>query len=216
LLFRCISRLITEGYLSIDAAIIIILVHLPKAVYDFFRSEGDTLIYNLFVSVVLFIIDSSYDFVFGNYKVIKRIESRIEFLDRFLKNMSIKKWHILFCDSAIKECPVSDFIETLKPDFQMKVLRFLSLLEEMGPTLPRPYADILRDGIHELRIKLGGEQIRMLYFFCYESFIVLYQVLRKHTDRVPDKAIVDTVRYREDLLKRMDKRNMEGHLNASV
>jgi hypothetical protein len=40
----------------------------------------------------------------------------------------------------------------------------------MGPTLPRPYADLLKDGIHELRIRLSGDHIRMLYFFCFRKF----------------------------------------------
>jgi hypothetical protein len=130
--------------------------------------------------------------------------------------MSKKKWHILLCDAEMNECPASDFLDTLKPVFQVKVLRFLSLLEEMGPTLPRPYSDILRDGIHELRIKLGGEQYRLLYFFCYETFIVLYQVLRKNTDKVPEKVIVDTLRYREEFLKRKDRLELEGYVDAVV
>ncbi len=128
--------------------------------------------------------------------------------------MNGKKWHILFCDAEMNECPVTEFLDTLKPMHQVKVLRFLSLLEEMGPTLPRPYSDILRDGIHELRIKLGGEQFRLLYFFCYERFIVLYQVLRKTTDRVPEKIIGETARYREELLDRMGKRELEVYANA--
>jgi hypothetical protein len=42
-----------------------------------------------------------------------------------------------------------------------KILSWLSMLEEKGPILPRPYADLLRDGIHEIRIKLSGNQDNM-------------------------------------------------------
>ncbi len=73
-----------------------------------------------------------------------------------------KNWHILFCDEQMDPCPVSEFFEGCRPRHQIKILRFLSLLEEQGPTLPRPYADLLVDGLHELRIKLSGDQIRLL------------------------------------------------------
>ena len=116
----------------------------------------------------------------------------------------------------MESCPVSEFLDACRPEHQVKVLHFLELLEEMGPTLPRPYSDILRDGIHELRIKLGGEQYRLLYFFCYETFIVLYQVLRKTTDRVPEKVIIDTVRYREEFLMRKDRFELEGCVDEVV
>jgi hypothetical protein len=76
-----------------------------------------------------------------------------------------RKWPIIFCDDKAPVCPVNSFLDTVKPKHQVKILRFLGLLEEHGPTLPRPYADLLRDGIHELRIKLSGEHLRMLYFF---------------------------------------------------
>lgn len=52
-------------------------------------------------------------------------------------------------------------------------MSWISILEENGPILPRPYADLLRNEIHELRVKLSGSQVRILYFFCFEDFIVL-------------------------------------------
>ncbi len=122
-----------------------------------------------------------------------------------------KKWSVLFCDPYFKPCPVSEFLEACKPAHQIKVLHFLELLEETGPTLPRPYADVLREGIHELRIKLSGEQIRLLYFFCFETFIVLYRALKKHTSAVPDDVIVETVRYRKALMSRVERSELERH-----
>ena len=82
-----------------------------------------------------------------------------------------------------------EFIDSSKSKNQAKILSLISYLEDLGPNLPRPYADILEDGIHELRIKLSGDQIRILYFFCYKSFIVLTHVFNKNTDKVPKSEI---------------------------
>jgi phage-related protein len=38
-------------------------------------------------------------------------------------------------------------------------------LRELGHELRRPEADYLRDGIYELRVRLGTQNYRMLYFF---------------------------------------------------
>jgi len=120
-----------------------------------------------------------------------------------------KQWHVLFCDPIVRLCPVVRFIEGLRPNHQVKMLKFLEILEQMGPQLPRPYADILHDGIHELRLKLSGEQVRLLYFFCYERYIILFEAQYKHTDRVPESIINATLRYRQDLLSRVDPEELE-------
>jgi len=127
-----------------------------------------------------------------------------------------KKWHLIYCDREIRSCPVTDFIDTCRPKHQAKILRFLGLLEEMGPILPRPYADLLVDGIHELRIKLSGDQIRLLYFFCYQKYIVLYYGFVKNTSRVPEKFIRKVVDYREDFLNRVEPSQLEMMIDAPV
>lgn len=122
-----------------------------------------------------------------------------------------KRWNILFCDPDFRPCPAAEFLKSCRPEHLVKVLHFLELLEEAGPTLPRPYADLLREGVHELRIKLSGEQARLLYFFCFETFIVLYQALKKHTSAVPENFVDDTLRYRKALMGRTDRKKLEKH-----
>ena len=102
------------------------------------------------------------------------------------------------------------------PKQKVKILRFLALLEEHGPVLPRPYADILYNGIHELRIKLSGDHIRILYFFCYEKFIILYYAFVKNTDRVPDKFIRKVIAYRDDLLGAISPEQLEKVIDANI
>lgn len=127
-----------------------------------------------------------------------------------------KPWHILFCDEVEKVCPVTRFIDRCPPRHQVKILRFLSLLEQMGPTLPRPYADILYDGIHELRIKLSGEQVRLLYFFCFQKFIVLYYAFVKTSSRVPDQFVKKVILYRDTLLERTAPEQLEAIVHADL
>src|SRR4030065_694386 len=80
-----------------------------------------------------------------------------------------RKWHILYYETAGGKCLIQDFIDSRKGRDQAKIFSWLALLEEHGANLPRPYSDILTEGVHELRIKLSGEQVRMLYLFFYEE-----------------------------------------------
>lgn len=120
-----------------------------------------------------------------------------------------EKWKILFCDEKENACPVTHFINQCEPKHQVKILRLLSLLEEQGPVLPRPYADTLHSGIHELRFTLSRDNIRVLYFFCYQKFIVLYDVFLKNTTRVPEKFISRVMDYRENFLDRTSSKELE-------
>ena len=128
--------------------------------------------------------------------------------------MAEKKWHILFCDDQMQSCPVTDFIESCPPKHRVKILRFLSLLEEHGPTLPRPYADLLYDGIHELRLTLSGRQARVLYFFCYRKFIILYYAFLKNTQKVPQKFIHKVIDYRDEFLETISQQFLEEAAGA--
>ena len=74
------------------------------------------------------------------------------------------KWKLVYYETAEEECPVENFINSRSIKNRAKILNWLEQLEAQGPNLPRPYADLIEDGIHELRIKLSGEQIRIIYF----------------------------------------------------
>lgn len=125
-----------------------------------------------------------------------------------------RKWQILFCDEIEDACPVTRFINACEPKHQVKMLRLLALLEEKGPTLPRPYADILHSGIHELRFTLSSDKIRVLYFFCYRKYIVLYEAFMKNTQKVPEKYINKAIRYKDDFLARTDEEKLKEASNA--
>jgi phage-related protein len=57
-------------------------------------------------------------------------------------------------------------------------------LADFGHELRRPLADILRDGIYELRIRKGRVNFRILYFFHGKNVAILGHALTKE-DKVP-------------------------------
>ncbi|MDR2210308.1 MAG: type II toxin-antitoxin system RelE/ParE family toxin [Spirochaetaceae bacterium] len=92
---------------------------------------------------------------------------------------------------------------------RVKTLAFIGLLETNGPHLPRPYADLLKNGIHELRIKLTGTQVRILYFFCFQNIIVLTNIFEKHTNTVPESEIKLAMVYRADFFSRYSEMSIK-------
>jgi phage-related protein len=62
------------------------------------------------------------------------------------------------------------------------------LLRLMGHELRRPYADSLRDGIHELRARSGRVHYRLLYFFHGQDIAVVAHGLSKE-GAVPEQEI---------------------------
>lgn len=114
----------------------------------------------------------------------------------------MSKWRVLYYIDENDVCPVKDFIDSRDIKNQAKILSFIEILEEKGPNLPRPYADILEDGIHELRVKLSGSQIRFLYFFCYAEFIVITHAFTKNTQKVSISEIKKAKKIRQTFLSK--------------
>jgi phage-related protein len=123
-----------------------------------------------------------------------------------------EEWKVIYYPEQDGSKPVMTYIENLSIREQAKTLAFIGLLEENGPDLPRPYADLLDDGIHELRIKLSGTQVRILYFFCYQNIIVLTNAFDKHTNKVPKKQIDLAKENRTDFLNRFSEKDVREKL----
>jgi len=119
-------------------------------------------------------------------------------------------WRVLYYETGAGECSVQEFIDSRKTRDQAKILALVSLLQQEGPTLPRPYADLLEDGIHELRLRLSGDQVRVFYFFCCRRFIVLTHSFVKTTARVPRKEIEMAKTRRADFLSRFRQSDVEA------
>lgn len=83
--------------------------------------------------------------------------------------------------------PLLDWLDRLPPKVQDKCIIRIERLEEMGHELRRPEADLLRDGIYELRVAFRGIQYRMLYFFHEKDAVISHGLIKER--EVPDKEI---------------------------
>lgn len=100
------------------------------------------------------------------------------------------------------ECPVEEFMGTLEGKMQQKTLRAISLLKDFGNQLREPFSKPISNGIFELRVKLGTDIVRIMYFFHEGRVIILTNGFVKKTQKTPKKEIVLAERYRDDYIKR--------------
>src|SRR5260221_1963811 len=91
-------------------------------------------------------------------------------------------------DGTIPLAEWLDDLEEGQPRAYNKCLDRIILLEQLGSELRRPIADILRDGIYELRAKVGMVNYRILYFFAGSNIVCLSQGFTKESE-VPDGEI---------------------------
>jgi phage-related protein len=125
-------------------------------------------------------------------------------------------WKVIYYETKEGSCSVQSFIDSRSINNRAKIFSMIAILEEIGPTLPRPYADLLKNGIHELRVKLSGDQVRFLYFFCYKDFIVLTHAFIKNTGKVPEKEINKALKYKSDFLKRFTESQIREEYNEDI
>lgn len=84
-------------------------------------------------------------------------------------------------------CPLLDWLDRQPRKVQDKCFVRIERLAELGHELRRPEADLLRDGIHELRASYQGVQHRLLYFFCAGSAVLAHGIVKER--QVPDVEI---------------------------
>lgn len=112
-------------------------------------------------------------------------------------------YKVIFYKTSRVEEPVIRYLKTLDIKVRAKFYKLLTLLENLGPNLRRPYADLLKNKIYELRIKYGSNQYRTLYFFFERDYIVITHGFTKKTERIPEVEIKRAQVYREDFEKQI-------------
>ena len=84
--------------------------------------------------------------------------------------------------------PILEWLDSLQERALDKCTVRIERLGEMGHELRRPEADLLRDGIYELRIGLQHVNYRILYFFHGKVAAVISHGITKE-DKIPSKEI---------------------------
>jgi len=94
-----------------------------------------------------------------------------------------------------------DELEARNRKVYEKCRSYVARLAEFGHELRRPTADVLRDGIYELRLSYLGVNYRILYGFAGKDLVLISHGITKEK-RVPpaeiDKAVQRLNKYTED------------------
>lgn len=110
-------------------------------------------------------------------------------------------YEIEFYTTPDGKCPLDEFLDGMPEKHAAKAEKFMELLEEKGPDLPRPFADAVRGKIRELRVGIQHHEYRFLYFF-FKRVIVMTHGFLKKSDRVPQAELDLAQRYMDDYLGR--------------
>jgi phage-related protein len=115
----------------------------------------------------------------------------------------VPRTEVIFYQDEDGSAPALEWLRGLRRGEQRayaKCVARIRELAELGHELRRPTADLLRDGIHELRARAGRVHYRLLYF-SYGKTVVLAHGLTKEA-AVPDaeieRALVRKKRFQQD------------------
>ena len=101
--------------------------------------------------------------------------------------------------------PVEAFIVSLEAKSQARIARTLDLLEEFGIELGMPYARYLEKQLWELRVRLGRNRYRIIYFLPTGKTFILLHGFSKKTEVVPRADLEIANNRREEYLSRRRK-----------
>ena len=110
-----------------------------------------------------------------------------------------------FYDTEDGRTPTQEFLDSLEPKMNAKMVGLMEILEEKGHSLREPYSAPLEDGIFELRAIQGSNISRALFFFYVEGRIVITHGFIKKTQKTPKREIEQAKREYKDLIERGDK-----------
>src|SRR5258708_1620815 len=103
----------------------------------------------------------------------------------FRRTQCMPQTRLLFFRSADGLAPAWEWLKDLQaknPKAYAKCAVRIRRLAEMGHELRRPEADLLRDGIYELRARLGTINYRLLSFFHGRHVAVLAHAMTKENE----------------------------------
>jgi phage-related protein len=110
------------------------------------------------------------------------------------------KTDVLIYQDADGRVPLLDWLDGLPAKARDKCIVRVELLAETGHDLRRPHADLLEQGIYELRARLGSVNYRILYAFVGSHVVLLSHGCTKER-AVPKPEINRALRNMEQFRK---------------
>lgn len=114
-------------------------------------------------------------------------------------------WDVDFYKTKDNKVPVEEFLESLDTKMRAKAIHELQILEQLGSSLREPHSKPVKDGLFELRIKIGSDISRMFYFFRVGNKIILTNGFIKKTTKTPKGEIAKALKYKDDYERRYGK-----------
>ncbi len=112
-----------------------------------------------------------------------------------------------FYETESGDQPAKDFLLSLDVKMRAKMSDMISLLQDNGHGLREPYSKHISDGIFELRVRLGTDSGRVLYFFYKGRRIILTNGFIKKTRKTPAREIERAKIYRADYIRRRERQD---------
>ena len=97
-------------------------------------------------------------------------------------------YEVAFHERPSGRYPMDEFLDGLPAKPRGKLMKWIERLEVEGPDLPRPYADVVRGKIRELRMVFASDQYRCLYFFDSKKIVLTHGFVKK-TDEVSKNEV---------------------------
>ncbi|MEK7476685.1 MAG: type II toxin-antitoxin system RelE/ParE family toxin [Candidatus Coatesbacteria bacterium] len=107
--------------------------------------------------------------------------------------MEAEIYRLRFYETRRGTSPARDFLDSLAERVRAKAAVWLGLLQERGPDLRRPYADVVEGAIRELRVSHGRIEVRLLYFVDGKDIVLTHGFVKK-TRRVPAGEVEKALR----------------------
>ena len=106
------------------------------------------------------------------------------------------KWEVILLEPAIV------FLRSLNAKMRAKAFRSIELLKQFGPELPMPHSrKLVGSDLSELRVRLGSNICRLVYFFEGECVFVVTSGFVKKTDKTDRREIERALRIKTQYLE---------------
>jgi phage-related protein len=120
--------------------------------------------------------------------------------------MQQRRTQVVFYRETSGRVPTLDWLSELPPKAQARCRALIERLQTFGHRLRHPHSHVLRDGIYELRTRIGTVRYRMLYFWHGNVAAVISHGIVKKSAAVPTREIERAIRRRREF-----ERNPQHH-----